>query len=86
MVNSSNIREKHSKEYYDAEPVVYCKNCLSLKIMVLDESTNYCDECGNTDLETTDIVSWEKMYEKKYGKPLIQNKNGREESSNNGGK
>lgn len=70
MNSSSNIREELHSEDYNAEPVVYCKNCLSLKIMVLDENTDYCDECGNTDLGTTDIASWEKMYEKKYGKPF----------------
>lgn len=69
MDKSSNIREELHKEDYNAEPVVYCKNCLSLRIMTLD-NMDYCDECGCTDLDTTDIVSWEKMYEKKYGKPF----------------
>lgn len=69
MDNSSNIKEELHKEDYNAEPVVYCKNCLSLKIMVLD-NIDYCDKCGCTDLGTTDIASWEKMYEKKYGKPF----------------
>lgn len=69
MGKSSNIREELHKEDYNAEPVVYCKNCLSLRIMTLD-NMDYCDECGCTDLDTTDIASWEKMYEKKYGKPF----------------
>lgn len=69
MDKSSNIREELHKEDYNAEPVVYCKNCLSLRIMTLD-NMDYCDECGCTDLDTTDIASWEKMYEKKYGKPF----------------
>lgn len=55
---------------YNLEPVVYCKNCLSLRIMILDENTDYCDKCGCTDLESTDILTWEKMYEKKYEKPF----------------
>lgn len=70
MDNLNNTKEELHKEDYNTEPVVYCKNCLSLKIMILDEDTDYCDECGNTDLETTDITSWEKMYEKKYRKPF----------------
>lgn len=70
MDKSSNIREELHKGDYNAEPVVYCKNCLSLKIMIYDEDTSYCDECGCTDLGTTDIASWEMMYEKKYGKPF----------------
>lgn len=69
MDKSSNIREELHKEDYNAEPVVYCKNCLSLRIMTLD-NMDYCDECGCTDLDTTDIASWEKIYEKKYGKPF----------------
>lgn len=69
MDKSSNIREELHKKDYNAEPVVYCKNCLSLRIMTLD-NMDYCDECGCTDLDTTDIASWEKMYEKKYGKPF----------------
>lgn len=86
MDNLCNIKEELHNDDYNAEPVVYCKNCLSLKIMILDENTDYCDKCGNTDLGTAVIESWEKMYEKKYGKPLIQNKNGREESSINKGR
>ena len=69
MDKSSNIREELHKEDYNTEPVVYCKNCLSLKIMVLD-NMDYCDECGCTDTDSTDIESWREMYKKKYGKPF----------------
>lgn len=57
-----------TEDDYNAIPVTYCKNCLSLKIMVLDEDESYCDDCGCTDVESTDITSWEKMYETKYNK------------------
>lgn len=55
-------------EDYNNEPVVYCKNCLSLKIMILNGNVDYCDECGCTDTGTTDIESWRKMYREKYGR------------------
>lgn len=69
MDNLSNIGSL-SKTEYNTEPVVYCKNCLSLKIRVLDDNIDYCDECGCTDTDMTDITSWEMMYEKKYNKPF----------------
>lgn len=69
MDNLNNTREEHSKEYYDAVPVVYCKNCLSLKTMILND-IDYCDECGCTDTDSTDIESWREMYKEKYGKPF----------------
>lgn len=52
---------------YNKEPVVYCKHCLSLNIRILGEDSDFCDTCGNTDTETTDITTWENMYEQKYG-------------------
>ena len=70
MDNLNNTREEQPNEDYNAIPVVYCKNCLSLKIMVLNDKVDYCDECGCTDTDSTDIESWREMYEKKYGKPF----------------
>lgn len=64
--------EKQSK--FNEEPVYYCKHCLSLKILNLDDSTSYCDPCGSTDIGVTDIHTWEKMYEEKYGKKFLNNK------------
>lgn len=55
------------KSNYDFIPVFYCKTCLSLKIMTIDDFGDYCDECGGTDIEQTDIETWEKMYQEKYG-------------------
>lgn len=62
----------------DNELVVYCPHCLSLAIRVIDRddtTLDYCDECGNTNIDTIDFSTWEKMYEEKYGhKYLIINK------------
>lgn len=68
MNSLDNIEEKSSKEEYNKIPVTYCKKCLSLKIMILNDDVDYCDDCGCTDLATTDIESWKEMCEKKYGK------------------
>lgn len=57
------------KEYNDV-PVIYCKNCLSLKILTVD-GMDYCDNCGSTDMAETYIGEWEKLYADKYAKPHI---------------
>jgi hypothetical protein len=36
-----------------------------------DESLDYCDECGNTDIEKVEFSTWEKMYEEKYGQKFL---------------
>ena len=71
MNKLKDIKENLQKEDYDAEPVSYCKHCLSLAIRILDGDTDYCDVCGNTAIEQVDIKTWEKMYEEKYGNTLI---------------
>lgn len=53
---------------FNDEPVYYCPHCLSLKIKVLDQFVDYCDDCGCTDVETTDIFTWRSMYKKRFGK------------------
>jgi hypothetical protein len=58
---------------YNEEPVLYCKRCLSLKIKNIPVGdVDYCDECGATEIGETDINTWNKMYEEKYGHPFIQ--------------
>lgn len=61
---------------YNDEPVFYCKHCLSLKIM--NESRladlEYCANCGSTNIETTNISTWEEMYKQKYGFKLLDRK------------
>lgn len=55
------------KKEYNEEPVYYCKNCLSLNILTF-ENTDYCDSCGSTSIDTTDIETWKKEYRNKYKK------------------
>lgn len=49
---------KISKEEYNNEPVVYCKQCLSLNIKSIDESIDYCDDCCSTDTDSINIHEW----------------------------
>ena len=52
--------EKAGSDYYNDDPVFYCSNCLSLSIRDVD-SDGYCDSCGSTKIESTDIDTWESM-------------------------
>lgn len=54
---------------YNNEPVFYCKDCLSLKIRDVEhiDDSEYCDECGSTDIGTANIEEWDAMYVAKYG-------------------
>jgi hypothetical protein len=56
---------------YNEEPVFYCKDCLSLFIVNLDETNPedgcYCEKCSRTDIGETDIMSYREMYKTKYG-------------------
>lgn len=65
-----------SKEEYNAIPVFYCQNCLSLKIRNVAhvENSEYCDECSSTDVRTANIYEWEKLYVAKYGHKFLENK------------
>jgi Fe2+ or Zn2+ uptake regulation protein len=58
------------EEDYNKEPIFYCKKCLSLAIRGVDEML-YCDTCGNTEIASTDVETWNKMYENKYGVKYI---------------
>lgn len=55
------------KTNYDDEPVFYCANCLSLKIVADDVIGDYCMDCGCADIRQTQIEDWEKKYLVKYG-------------------
>ena len=76
-INDFNTQEQTaspSKEEYNSIPVHYCKQCLSLRIvsLVMDvEEVVYCDECGCTEVEQTDIENWERLYENRYGKKFL---------------
>ena len=63
--------DTNNTEYNDI-PIFYCKNCLSLKIRDVEqiENSEYCDECGSTDIGTAHISEWDAMYVAKYGHHL----------------
>lgn len=46
------------KDYYDAIPILFCQECHSLRIRSYDEETDYCDDCGSTDIAEANIVDW----------------------------
>lgn len=53
-------------EDYDSEPVKYCSKCHSLKIKYEEDfDTEYCAECGGTDIKECSIEEWESLYEKR---------------------
>lgn len=63
-----NNLEGDKKNDYNDEPVFYCSQCLSLRVRDAGlPDLLYCDECGSADILTTDINSWENLYEDKYG-------------------
>lgn len=70
-----------NKEEYNNIPVFFCKKCLSLRIMTIEGETDFCDNCGSTDIDEIHIEQWETKYKSKYNKPFIKNygkKNGRD--------
>lgn len=64
-----------AKEDFDTIPVFYCKNCLSLKIRDVKriENSEYCDNCGSTEVEQTTIKEWESIYKSRYGHNYLDN-------------
>lgn len=38
------------------------------------DGMDYCDKCGGTEIETTNILDWERMYEDKYCKKFLNKK------------
>lgn len=60
---------------YNQEPVFYCKKCLSLKIRDVEhiDGSEYCDECGTTDIGTASIEEWENLYVQRYGHKYLEN-------------
>lgn len=60
------------KAEYNKEPVHYCTNCLSLKI-VREDDFDYCDECGSVEIAQASIEDWDKMYKEKYNKSYYDN-------------
>ena len=65
---------KHSQEQLNDEPVHYCTECLSIRIMNYDENTGYCDECGSTDIKQIHIADWQDMYKERYKVEFLNTK------------
>lgn len=68
--------DNFNKDEYNAIPVSYCKDCLSLKVMRVAKMDKacYCDNCGGTDIEEIGIDTWEDLYKKKYGFSYLNDK------------
>lgn len=62
-----------STEDYNEEPVLFCKECLSLKVKNYGD-IDYCEECGSTEIESSDIHTWEEKYKERYKKEYLSNK------------
>lgn len=39
------------------------------------EDSDYCDECGSTNIEQCSIQEWEKLYKERYGHNFLENYN-----------
>lgn len=67
-----NLREEVN---YNEEPVFYCERCLSLKIRFVNGLSNseYCDDCGSTDVKSTDIEDWRNKFKNRYGYDHLEN-------------
>lgn len=60
------------KSKYEKIPVHYCTTCLSLKIIVLENSTvDYCGDCGNSEISKAKNETWEELWKNKHGKYFI---------------
>ena len=64
------LRDESKTAEYNSVPVKYCKSCLSLRIMSFD-GMDYCDRCGDTDIEENTVEEWEKLYSAKYGDKFL---------------
>lgn len=67
-----NLREEQN---YNDIPVHYCERCLSLKIRFVQGLSNseYCDECGSTEVNTMHINDWKITFKNKYGYDHLEN-------------
>lgn len=67
--------DNSSTNQYNSIPVLYCKQCLSLRIrnIPIVEDSDYCDECSSTDIGECSIEEWKTMYQEKYGHEYLEN-------------
>lgn len=66
------MEDKNSE--YNKIPVVYCKHCLSLRVgdIPIIEDSDYCEQCGSTDIGECLIEEWENMYKERYGHKYLE--------------
>ena len=59
---------------YNDEPVFFCTKCLSLRIRSISglEDSEYCDDCGSTNIDKCDIFEWENKYKALYRRRYIE--------------
>lgn len=58
---------------YDSEPVLYCANCYSLKILHEDSiDMDYCGECGCSNFKEASAEEWSELFERRYGHKFIE--------------
>lgn len=70
MTNREKLKE------YDLVPVCYCTRCYSLKIKYEEiTDSDYCVECGCSDIAEASFEEWEKKYQARYGKKLTEKSN-----------
>lgn len=66
----ANKYDKLDKE----DRVLYCKDCLSIKIKGGRGIPDYCDECSSTDIDDCSIEEWQRMFIEKYGYDFYEGK------------
>ena len=65
-------RQEKLREY-DEDPIMYCSRCYSIKIKHDDAiDLDCCKECGCTDFKTSDVFTWEKLFQGRYGHKYVE--------------
>lgn len=60
-------------ESYDEEPVKFCARCYSLKIKYEEAlDSEYCADCGSTDIVEDSIYTWDELYQRRYHKKFVE--------------
>lgn len=58
---------------YNMEPVMYCSKCYSLKIIYEDAiHSDCCGKCGCSDLQSSSIEEWERLFKNRYGHKFVE--------------
>ena len=67
------MSEEEKNQDYDSEPVKYCARCFSLKIKYEESiDSEYCADCGSSDILEAPVEEWEKKYETRYKHKFAQ--------------